>query len=384
MRDDGHVPTEEPARDGRQRVLLVGGLALLVVILGVFAYLIASTQAQARRDVQRRFRDRAKISAAVAHSVFASLGSGSAASPVLTAKKIDRAALDKMAKQGQSPYIVIRDASGKVIAATTGAPPSATGPLRADLKPALKSHQPLFSGVIAGPTPQASVVQWAIPVKGADPPRTEIIPLPIPILAKFMASFLGQLPNASSATAAVLDPAGVVVGSPDKGVVAGKPYHDRGVVAALKDHRTSGEIGDRYFAASRVDGSNWNIALAATNSALYAEINGSRRTVPWLTFVLLALVSLLGLYALRRAAKAQEALVRRSVSRRAALEINDNVIQRLAVVKFALERGQEATTQDKVTEALKESQKLVNQLLGEEGADPGSLRRTTSAPSDAP
>jgi hypothetical protein len=58
------------------------------------------------------------------------------------------------------------------------------------------------------------------------------------------------------------------------------------------------------------------------------------------------------------------------------------VIQRLAVVKFALERGQSAATEEKLTEALREAQRLVNQLLGEEAATPGSLRRDTDSPED--
>ena len=361
--------------------MLFGSLALLVVVLGVLAYLIASSQSQAHKDLQRRFRDRSKISAAVAESVFASLGSGTAA-PALTPMKIDPAALDKLATQGKNPYIVVRDANGKVIAASSKAPASATGALDPELRAALKTRKSLFSSVVPGSKPATSVVLWGIPFKAVDgSKRLEVIPVPVPAMSKFLGAFLGQLPNASSATAAVLDRNGRVVGSPDKGVVAGATYRDSALVAANRK-QSAGDIGDRYFASTPVQGSTWKIAIAAGNDKLYSSINGSRRTVPWLILIVLAIVGLAGLLALRRAAKAQAEVQRRAISRRAALEINDNVIQRLAVVKFALERGQEASTEAKLAEALQEAQKLVNQLLGEEGAEAGSLRRTTESPAD--
>jgi hypothetical protein len=361
--------------------VLFGSLALLVLVTGVLAYLIASSQSQAHQDLQRRFRDRSKISAAVAESVFASLGSGTAA-PALTPAKIDQKALDKLAAAGKNPYIVVRDGQGNVIATSSKAPASVTGALNPELHAALMSRKSLFSSVVPGPSPAKSVVLWGIPFKAVDgSKRLEVIPIPVPAMAKFLGAFLGQLPNASSATAAVLDRNGRVVGSPDKGVVAGTTYRDPELLAANRKE-PAGDIGDRYFASTPVQGSTWKIAIAAPNDKLYSSINGSRRTVPWLILIVLALVGLAGLLALRRAAKAQAEVQRRAISRRAALEINDNVIQRLAVVKFALERGQEASTEAKLAEALQEAQKLVNQLLGEEGAEAGSLRRTTESPAD--
>src|SRR3954468_4812670 len=80
----------------RDRTILIGGLAVLVVLLGVFAYLIASTQAQARRDLERRFRDRAQISAAVAEGVFSAIGGTGAVSPVLTRAHPSQGDLDRL------------------------------------------------------------------------------------------------------------------------------------------------------------------------------------------------------------------------------------------------------------------------------------------------
>jgi hypothetical protein len=313
----------------------------------------------------------------VAEGVFASIGSGAIPAPY-KAKTVPTALLDRAARQGRNAYIVIRKADGTVIAKTTGAPASATGPVRKDLAPAFSGKAPsFFSGVIPG---RPATVQWAIAYKAADgSPRVQVVGIPAAAMGKFLGDFLSRLPNSSSATAAVLDPAGLVVGSPDKGVADGRMYADHTLVQAARGG-TSGGLGDRYFASSPLTGSTWRVVIAAPNGKLYQSINGARRTIPWLMLVILALVGLAGLYALRRAALAQAEVYRRSISRQTALEINDNVIQRLAIVKFALERGQEAQTQEKVAEALQEAQRLVNQLLGEEGTEAGSLRRTTDSP----
>jgi hypothetical protein len=374
---DQHEPGQS-----RQRALFFGALGLLGVILAVFAYLIASTHADAKKDLQRRFRDRAQVSAAVAESVFASLGSGASISPVLAAPKIDENTLEKLAAQGKLAYIAVHGPDGKIVAATRSTPAAVRAGLRSDLKPAL-AGQSTFSGVVPGPTPAKSVIQWGIPFKATDGSRrVEVAGVSAAAMAKFLGSFLGQLPNESASAGAVLDDAGRVVGSPDKGVRVDQTYGDRALLAAMKNGASGSYGANRYFASAPVKGSSWHIVLTADQSKLYAEINGSRRTVPWLVLVALGFIGLAGLVALRRASIAQAEVARRSISRRAALEINDNVIQRLAVVKFALERGEEGATEEKLTEALREAQKLVNQLLGEEGADPGTLRRTGESPRD--
>jgi hypothetical protein len=362
----------------RDRTILLGGLAVLVVVLGVFAYLIASTQAQARRDLERRFRDRAQISAAVAEGVFSAIGGTGAVSPVLTKARPSQADLDRLARQSRNAYIVVRGPGGKVLAATSHTPAAARRALRPELRKALGGAGLGISNVIPGKPP---TVQFAIPFKGPDGPRVEIAASPIQAWDQFLGTFLARLPNRSGATAVVVDPTGRVVGSPDKGVTAGPMYPDAKVLAAAKKH-PSGDLGSRFYASAPIRGSQWRVASALPDDKLYASINGSRRMIPWLILLVLAIVGLVGILAIRRAAAAQAEVYRRSLSRQTALEINDNVIQRLAVVKFALERGQQANTGEKVAEALEEAQRLVNQLLGEEGTDAGTLRRETSAPAD--
>jgi uncharacterized membrane protein len=98
-----------------------------------------------------------------------------------------------------------------------------------------------------------------------------------------------------------------------------------------------------------------------------------------LTFVVLGI--LLGAYS-DRSRKEQERIQRAELGRRHAAEINDNVVQRLVLTKYALDRGATADGAENATAALREAQRLVSSFLEDE-VEPGSLRRATSA-GDAP
>ena len=78
------------------------------------------------------------------------------------------------------------------------------------------------------------------------------------------------------------------------------------------------------------------------------------------------------------------ALERADLSRQHALEINDNVVQRLVLAKYALDRGATETSQQKLAETLRETQQLVTSLLEEKEIRPGSLRREAPAGTEGP
>ncbi len=67
--------------------------------------------------------------------------------------------------------------------------------------------------------------------------------------------------------------------------------------------------------------------------------------------------------------------------RRSALQINDDIVQGLAVATYALDLGQEDLARDRIAETLESARGIITDLLGEED-DPviaGSLRRSTTA-----
>lgn len=77
-----------------------------------------------------------------------------------------------------------------------------------------------------------------------------------------------------------------------------------------------------------------------------------------------------------RLLEARLELDRRALRERQALEINDNVVQSLAVAHYRLGRGEVAQARESVSEALEAARRIITDLLAEPA--PGELRRATS------
>ena len=361
---------------GRFRTLFAAAAALTVAVLAVFAYLLAHAQSQARHDSERRFRDRALISAAVTESLFrvALASTSMQAAESFGGATVSKARLDQFVAQGGSAYARILDSRGRVLAASTGAP-AAPPALAVHVRRALGGHAAL-SDLLPGPG--GGVVEWAIPFQTRNGLRVEVAGIREAILQAFLGGFLGRLPNSSRFVAAVVDRDGTVIGSPSPSEKAGRRLTSTKLLEVIRDGQW-GPYGDRYFAAAAIAGSPWRVVLDIGKSRLYASVNGSRRNIPWIVFGLLAAASIAGLFLLTRVATARGELARREINQRHAIQINDNVLQRLAVAKYAMEKGDESFTHEKLVETMREAQRLINQLLSEGDVEPGQLRRGESA-----
>jgi hypothetical protein len=175
-----------------------------------------------------------------------------------------------------------------------------------------------------------------------------------------------------------------VLGGSDLKLPLGRPLPDRDLRdAALRGPNGPYDSG-RYYAASRLAGANWRVVISISQSDLYHSVNGSRRTVPWLLFAAFALAAIAGLMLMRRAALAAAELQRKELSERHAVEINDNIIQGLALASYELERGERMAGSSQVSETLREAQRLVTELLGKGDVQPGQLRRERPAKTDGP
>jgi hypothetical protein len=370
-----HPPSPGRVTASRFRTLFAAAAALTVGVLAVFAYLLVHAQSEARHDVERRFRDRAAISAALTESLFSvSLSSTRMqASERFGGTTVSKARLDQQVAQGGSSYGRILDARGRVLAASTGAP-APPGALPVHVRQALRG-QATLSDVLPG---AGGVVEWAIPFQTRHGLRVQVTGIHLALLQNFLGGFLGRLPNSSRLVSAVVDRDATVVGSPSPSEKAGRRLANAKLVSALHDER-SGSYGDRYFASAPIAGSPWRVVVDVSKDRLYSSVNGSRRNVPWVVFGLLAAAAIAGLFLLRRVAKTRGELARREINQRHAIQINDNVLQRLAVAKYAMEKGDESFTHDKLVETMREAQRLINQLLAEGDVEPGQLRRGESA-----
>ena len=362
----------------RFRTVLAAAAVLVVALLAFFAWSLADSQSQQRQDLEKRFRDRADVSASVTQALFAvsATSTQTLAATRLGGRRIDPAVLERQTRQSQQVYNRILDAKGRVIAATRNAPDPP--PDQRHLQQGLRG-KPTLSDLYTFPGLKAQVIEWAVPYRASTGARVQVSGLRESLIADFLMSFLGRVPNVADAQSLVVDRRGNVVGSRDRSVRVGRRLAQGGLLKALREEGEEGsyeEDGEgRYFTSAPIAGSSWRVVLSAEREKLYESVSGAKRAVPWAIFGAFALAALLGLWLLRRVAVTTTELQRREVSRRNAVEINDNIIQRLVLAKYELERGSAERSQAKLVETLEEAQRLVSDLLGELPLEPGRLRR---------
>lgn len=364
----------------RLRPVFIGSTALLILLLAVFAYALASSQNKQRQDIRKRFKDRAEVAAAVNESIFtlstASIKTTDAGA--FGGATVDSAALQRRVTAQQQPYGLILDQSGKVLAKSKGAPESTN---RAALvQKAIRSKSTQYTGLVAGPGGRP-VVESATAFPTQNGMRVDVSAVDGQLLASFINSFLSRLPNVSNARSYLIDEMGKVIATPGAKSRPGTSLPDPKLAQNVLKESQGGFGGGHYFTSAPIKSTPWRIVLTASESDLYSSV---KTTVPWIIFGAFVLVAALGLFLLRRVLRANAELERADLSRAHALEINDNVVQRLVLAKYALDRGATETSQQKLAETLRETQQLVSSLLEEKEIGPGSLRRTGAAEAEGP
>jgi hypothetical protein len=359
----------------RLRAPFIGAAILLTALLGVLAYALAHSQSQQRHDINHRFNDRAKVAATVNESLFALATNSVKTTDVqkFGAKTVDQTALDQRTSVQQNLYGAILSSDGKVLASSGDVPADlASTP---EFKKSLKSKQVVYSSIMSGPG-NSHTIASAIAFPTQYGVRVDMTGSKADVLSQFLNSFLTKLPNVANATSYVIDDAGKVIASPGKKIEPGTPLPDQNLASAVKTQTSGDYDGNRYFTSAFISGTPWRIVLSASKDDLYSSVE---TTLPWLIFAAFVLVSVFGLILLWRVLISNAELERADLSRQHALEINDNVVQRLVLAKYALDRGATETSQQKLAETLKETQQLVTSLLEEREIEPGSLRREAPA-----
>ena len=360
----------------RIRALTFGGALLAALILGVFAYLLADSYSQDKEEVENRFQDVAQVSGAVTNGIFQSaFQSTQIQASEDFSGPIEQSALEEFAAQGQSQYVAVYDENGRKLGATRGAPQP--GPA---VDVARESGQPRLSDVM-GSGPEATI-EFAIPYETPSGRRIFVTGSPTKPFADFLSASLGELPNPADAETAMVDSNGIVLGGDNLQSPPGEKLDDPELLEALASG-TSGDYGDdRYFASSGIENTPFKIVLDASKDDLYESISG--RTVSWIIFAAFAIALFGGLFLLRRALTTAAELQRRELNERHAVEINDNIIQGLALAKYKLQAGEEEASAAQVSDTLREAQRLVSGLLGDAEVQAGQLRREIAAETSRP
>jgi hypothetical protein len=373
------MPTRRDDAARRLRPVFLGATALLLLLLAVFAYALAHSQSQQRKDIDKRFTDRAEVAAAVNESIFtlASNQQRGADASQFSGPKVDSAALQTRLTQNQQPYALVTDAQGKVLA-HAGSVPSAPA-RQARIAKAAKSGRTEYSGIFAAGGKQ--LIEGVSPFQTKYGLRFDIGGSSADLIGQFLSGFLVKLPTVAHAKSYVVDEMGKVIATPGAKSSAGVSLSDKALASALGKAPHGSYDGNRYFTSDAIAGTPWRIVLSASKSDLYSSVE---TTVPWIIFIAFVLVSAGGLFLVRRVLLANAQLERADISRQHALEINDNVVQRLVLAKYALDRGATETSQQKLSETLRETQQLVTSMLEEKEIGPGSLRRAAPAGTEGP
>ena len=360
----------------RLRALTIGAALLAGLTLALFAYLLANAQSEDREEAENRFRDVATVSAAVTNGIFqaAIQGNQMEAAEELSGP-IDDEALMAFAEQGQSRYVAVLDARGRRLGATPGAP--APGPA---VDTAGETGKPRLSDVMG--TGVDATVEFAIPYETPSGRRIFVQGTPLGSFADFLAASLGQIPTFADAETAMVDSNGVVLGGSNLSAPVGERLDDEELLEALKAGEYGSYGGDRYFASGVIENSPLKIVLDTSKSDLYESISGT--ALSWIMFAAFALALLAGLYLLRRTAVTAGELQRRELNERHAVEINDNIIQGLALAKYQLQAGEGEASAEQVSQTLREAQRLVSGLLGDAEVQAGQLRREIAAETKRP
>ena len=301
-------------------------VVIVAVLLGVFAYVLAESQATSRHEAERRFLAQATIAAGLTRAIFSASAAPEvqAASKTFGAATIDPRALTALAASSRLAYALIVGPDGRVLAASRGAPASGTpGQASVAVRQGLRGR-PWFSDLFRGSDGRYLVGQ-AIPFSTAFGRRVEVLAYPAAVLSGFLGSYLvGALPDKSS-HGVVLDGQGRIVASSVSGGAVGRmPVRQFvGVLASAPAGATvqghynvpSGPSkGARYMVAAPIGGSDWRVGITEPSSALYPADVGSQWWVIWVVFVGFALAALSCLYLLRRSLAGAARLVTQAVN----------------------------------------------------------------------
>jgi signal transduction histidine kinase len=290
----------------RPRIAVAAGAMLVAALLGVFAFVLATSQATSRREAEDRFGGQATIAAALIGAIFSATDQpeAQAAAASYGAATITSAAVAGLAHRSHLQFAVIAGSNGAVIAASPGTPASvrsASSATASAVQHAFASRAWLSALLVRPGVPEA--IEQAISFQTRFGRRVEVLGYPARVLSAFFNGYLvGALPGRAQ-HGFIVDGNGRIVASSVQAVRVGRLIRDMGFLRALTSrkgayHAQTG--GSRYLVAAPIQDSDWRVAITEPTSALYPALVGSRQWVLWVVFAAFAMAALVGLYLYRR------------------------------------------------------------------------------------
>jgi diguanylate cyclase (GGDEF)-like protein/PAS domain S-box-containing protein len=286
----------------------LGVAAVLVGTVVSLGFVVHDAQRDGVRAAERRFAERAQVSAALTQSVFGALGTSS---QVELRRQFGGTASDvaprlrSQLKQARLPYMAVLDRRAEVIAAVGRRPASFAvgevlrgGPALSDVRP----------------SPGGRVIEFGAKFVGADGARLLVEGVPLAVMRAFLGDYLMRLPNPDGAVLTMVDGNGAVLAD-------GRPS------------RTVRSPKETITAASAVPGTHWRLRLVAERARVLAGVN----RLPWLAWAMLGAVGLAILVAavlVRRVLRASRSQRRANLALRESQEKMHGLVDALEEAVF--------------------------------------------------
>ena len=182
-----------------RRVVLGAAALLAAVMLGVFAFVLADSQASSRHEAEQRFLAQATIAAGLTKAIFSTINGPqlALATKRFGGARINPRALTELAHSSHLSYVYVTDADGRVLA-TSRAPALSGVARRGTLSPGITralAGQPWLSDLVTSRGGN-SLIQQTIPFPTRFGRRVEVLAYPAARLSAFLGSYLvGALPD---------------------------------------------------------------------------------------------------------------------------------------------------------------------------------------------
>lgn len=241
---------------------------LLFALLGSVGALLSEGQRETRQSAERRFAERAEISAALTQSVFGALGASSDKELQRrfggTSAGVERR-LGVQLRPSRLRYVAVVDARGRVLASAGDVPQRLALPRAAAGGPPLSDVQGRG---------RARVIEYGIPFGPPGRRRALVEGIPLAIMASFLDEYLARLRQVDGAGLALTDRRGTVITR--KGRIS-------------PPGRTAPA---RLATAAGVPGTSWTLRLEADRDRVLAT--SRLNWLPWLLLGALALAACVG------------------------------------------------------------------------------------------
>ena len=290
---EASVPKGARLTTRRPRTVIALAVFLLLIVLGLFTVALLRANSNDREDAERRFQDRARVSASLTEAIFSSTSQQAQEQNTQRygGERVDQQALERAQRQGNLSYVVVLDDRGVPIAFSKNTPPEALERIATKPDDVPQRSPASRSSCRTSSTTSPAAGSWS--TRRRSRPRTAVAASSSPVSGAADRPLPRQLPR------------------PDPGCRSRQLVRDR--LQAARGRQPGGRPGpgqrgqaprprrrarrghgfgtfdsggtERAYTSSPVGNSTWRVVLSVRTSQLYSGIS---TTVQWLILIALA------------------------------------------------------------------------------------------------